>query len=137
MAEPSIDGAIAAARYFLELYSYSMATGDLVAWRAMSADDCIMCNKVIAEVEGLAAIGHTVSSSPLEISTANGIEVSPSQLYGADLDVVQGAWSEIDRAGNVVDSGPSSAAFMQFAIGWGADGWIVRQVDVHEPRAPR
>jgi len=135
MAQPSVDGAVAAAHYFLELYSYSMATGDLDAWRAMSADDCKMCNNVIGQVEDLVAIGHTVFSDPLESPIANGMEVVPSELYGADLDVTQGAWKEIDGAGNVVDSGPPSAAYMQFTIGWGPDGWIVRQVDVHEPRA--
>jgi len=132
MAQPSADGAAATARYFIELYMYALATGDLETWRAMSADDCKMCNKVIAQVEDLAAQQHTVSTQSLEFPASSGMETVPLQSYGADLTVEQGAWTEHDASGAAVSSGPPVAVQMFFALAWQGDTWLVRQVDVHE-----
>ncbi|WP_237585282.1 DUF6318 family protein, partial [Actinomyces howellii] len=47
MDEQSPAGAEATAIYFLSLYPYAFATGDLTTWKEMSEDDCIFCNSVI------------------------------------------------------------------------------------------
>ena len=47
------DGAAEATTYFIELYPYVYATGDLDAWERMSEDDCIFCNSVINNVTEL------------------------------------------------------------------------------------
>ncbi|MDO4901496.1 DUF6318 family protein, partial [Actinomyces sp.] len=46
--EFSSEGAATAATYFLNLYPYVHATGDLSTFKTMSKDDCEFCNKVIA-----------------------------------------------------------------------------------------
>ncbi|WP_136313436.1 DUF6318 family protein [Actinomyces procaprae] len=43
-------GAADAATYFLELFPYVFATGDLDAWKNMSDDDCEFCNSVADDV---------------------------------------------------------------------------------------
>jgi hypothetical protein len=132
MAQPTAEGALAAAQYYMGLYDFSMATGDLTEWRAMSAADCKFCNKVIARVEELVALGQTVSSARVTFASAVGNEVVPHELYGANMIVSQGVWTKVDRSGEVVDTGPPSSVRMDFAIAWEADSWLVRQVDVHE-----
>jgi len=135
MSSPSADGALAAAEYYMGLYVYSLATGDLAGWRTMSAADCKFCNGVIQDVEHLIAVGHTVSSAPLEFRSGYGTEVAPGELYGANFDASQDAWTELDSSGAVVTTGPASEVSMDFAIAWQNDGWLVRQVDVHEATA--
>ncbi|MGY4643183.1 hypothetical protein ACVW07_001016 [Cellulomonas sp. URHB0016] len=132
MAEPSTDGAVAAAKYYLELYDFVFASGNLDLWRAMSADDCKFCNGVITDIEDMVALRHTSPSTSMQVTRANATEVLPQESYGVDLDVIQGAWTEIDVTGTVVDSGEPSSAQMYFALGWTEDGWLVRQVDVHD-----
>ena len=50
MDENSPYGASQVAAYFLNLYPYAYATGDLTAWKEISGDECIFCNSVIANV---------------------------------------------------------------------------------------
>jgi len=132
MAQPGADGAAAVSQYFIELYMYAVATGDLDEWRAMSADDCKMCNKVIAEVEQLVAEQHTVTTDSLEFPSVSGTEIAPGTSFSASLRVDQGPWTELDSSGGVVDTGPAVSADMYFALLWQGDSWLVRQVDVHE-----
>src|SRR5665648_726818 len=68
-------GAEAAAVYFLQLFPYVFATGDLDEYRALSHPECIYCTNVIAGVQeiiaaerhsvgGLEQISDVVSPSP-------------------------------------------------------------------------
>src|SRR5699024_1566611 len=50
MERDDVEGAIAAAEYFLSLYEYVYASGDLTEWRKMSQDSCIFCEDVETEV---------------------------------------------------------------------------------------
>ena len=53
MDEQTPEGAAAAATYFLSLYSYVYATGDLSLWQAMSTPDCEFCRLVAERVSTL------------------------------------------------------------------------------------
>ncbi|UFU08017.1 DUF6318 family protein [Ruania halotolerans] len=46
MAEESVDGAIAAATYYVQLMQYAQATGDLEEWAALSGPECVFCARV-------------------------------------------------------------------------------------------
>ena len=50
-------GAVAAAEYFITLYPYVYATGDLTDFRAMSAATCKFCNTVITKVTDMHTAG--------------------------------------------------------------------------------
>src|SRR5690554_3704314 len=43
MRRDDVAGAEAAAQYFLQLYPYVYATGDLSEWEAMSDPECVFC----------------------------------------------------------------------------------------------
>ncbi|GIG22486.1 hypothetical protein Cch01nite_32100 [Cellulomonas chitinilytica] len=136
MAQPSAGGAVAAAKYYLELYRYAFATGDLEGFTAMSATDCTFCADVIGDIEQMVLVKHTNPPATIEFARANGIEVVPGQSYGADLEVHQGAWTEVDSTGKVTDRGGPSSVQMYFALGWTDNAWLVRQVDVHDAPTP-
>lgn len=58
--EASVDdhvGAIYAARYFLDLYTYMRATGDTAQFEAMSAEECEFCADSITTAKDLHADG--------------------------------------------------------------------------------
>ena len=53
MDEDSPEGAVATGSYFVQLYPYVYATGDLEQWRSMSRQDCLFCGSVITNVTRL------------------------------------------------------------------------------------
>lgn len=70
MDENSSEGAIATAIYFVQLYPYVYATGDLEQWKSMSRQDCLFCNSVITNVKELHESGgwkdpwvHTITQT--------------------------------------------------------------------------
>ncbi|MCR2052745.1 DUF6318 family protein [Actinomyces bowdenii] len=70
MDEDSPAGAIATAEYFVQLFPYVYATGDLTEWRAMTRKDCAFCTSVIDNVTELHSKGgwsepwaHTVTQA--------------------------------------------------------------------------
>ena len=54
---PSVEGAVAVAEYFLLLFPYVNATGDLSDWSALSHADCIYCTNVAARVNEKFGLG--------------------------------------------------------------------------------
>lgn len=62
------EGAAAAAEYFLNLYPYVYATGDLDAWQNMSDDDCEFCNSVINNATELHDAGGWIDPWEQEIT---------------------------------------------------------------------
>ncbi len=50
-------GALAAATYFMELYNYVIATGDLTEWDAVSDPGCEYCASVHDDVAALVDAG--------------------------------------------------------------------------------
>lgn len=67
--EASVDdhvGAIYAARYFLDLYTYMRATGDTSQFEAMSADGCEFCAGAVENAEEITADGGWAEGGELE-----------------------------------------------------------------------
>ncbi|MBE6482678.1 MAG: hypothetical protein E7Z94_09985 [Actinomyces ruminicola] len=62
------DGAAEAATYFIELYPYVYATGDLDTWQNMSEDDCEFCNSVVSNATELQNAGGWIDPWEQEIT---------------------------------------------------------------------
>lgn len=126
-------GAEATARYFLDLYAYVYATGDLDAWRELSHPECVFCASVIANVEEQVAAGHRSEGSQMAVRSLRTTEIAPGSRYGVEADVTQGASRELDAQGNVIsERSQDQAALVVFALVY-ADGWSVREVDATAP----
>ncbi|HEX7804612.1 MAG TPA: DUF6318 family protein, partial [Cellulomonas sp.] len=54
----NLEGAIATATYFLDLYPYVANSGDLEDWKTLSHPECIFCRGVTTEVERMFSVGH-------------------------------------------------------------------------------
>src|SRR5699024_3229524 len=72
MEEETVEGAIAAAKYFMELYPYIYATGDLEEWDALSDDGCEFCRNSRELAFDLTADGGFSSGGAVEIFAGDG-----------------------------------------------------------------
>ncbi len=68
MSENSPEGAVAAAEYFVSLYPYVYATGDLTEWDAMSEDGCVFCSSVHDNVTELHESGGWTDPWVLDVN---------------------------------------------------------------------
>lgn len=121
----------AVARYFLELYPYVYATGDLTEWRALSHPECIFCASVSADVESITADGHRAGGGAItaDISAA---EVSPG-YFAVQGTATQDPGAEYDASGALLEE--SDGGDYELAVVVLSDnGWAVRAVEFRAPR---
>ena len=136
MDEVSVEGAEAVARYFLELYPYVYATGDLSDWDAMSDPECQFCESVRQNAGELHdgggyGIGPTVDVESADASPPrDGVDYfavwvvaleGPSRQHGGDDEVLASS-----------DGGP--VAF-DLAVRNDGEAWIVGEVSVEDATA--
>jgi len=95
-------GAVAAATYFLTLYSYTQSTQDTSAWVDVSHPDCRFCASVVEDVTDQRAKGRVTRAAPIEVHSASTEEISPlafsvtlevttgpDDVYGADGELME------------------------------------------------
>ena len=84
-----LTGAIAAAQYFITLYPYVYATGDLTAFRAMSDATCKFCDSVITNATSMHTAGGWVDPWEHHTTfTSITADVSTPNRYVVELHVV-------------------------------------------------
>ena len=132
MDEDSSEGAIATATYFVQLYPYVYATGDLEQWRSMSRQDCLFCNSVITNVKELHESGgwrdpwvHTITqtgySDPGPGSEYSRVDVLFDQeaVYAYDG---TGASPEVNE--------PQTNTLLILAMKYEGTQWVIREGQV-------
>ena len=87
MDENTQMGAIAAAVYFMKLYPYAYATGDLTQWQAMSEPECVFCASVVTNVTNLHAAGGWDDPWQVDIIEATYTDPAPGYTHAA-IDLV-------------------------------------------------
>ncbi|MDO4242733.1 MAG: DUF6318 family protein [Actinomyces sp.] len=127
--EEGMNGAIAAATYFMSLYPYVYATGDLTDWEAMSDDACIFCNSVIADVRALHADGGWADMWTQEITSVAYAPPDPDKEYHrVDISASSAAATAYDGTGQVTtESDPNESQTIILAVGMVDGEWIIRE----------
>ncbi|MCK6211968.1 hypothetical protein KZX45_15590 [Georgenia sp. EYE_87] len=134
MARDDVAGAEAAAQYFLELYPYVYATGDLSEWKAMSEPECVFCQSVIDEVTEQRRLGGTTTGGGVELESIQGFDrLEGNDYFRVDALVNQAESTHKDKDGSVTKSEPGGENLLIFAIGRADGDWSVRAVQVEEP----
>jgi hypothetical protein len=132
-AEPSPEGAIAVARYFIQLYPYTYATGDLAAWNTLSHPQCKFCKSTRDNVLSAQKQGSHDSGGLIRINDQHVRENNPGRTYEVAFDLVQHESKTLDQRGNIVKTYPEDApSRVTLVLHWGKRGWIVRGVSVDE-----
>jgi hypothetical protein len=133
MDEVSAAGAEAAAVYFLQLYPYVYATGDLEEWRAMSHPECVFCTSVITNVEEEQAEGRRSTGGGIGITGAISREITTATWYSVSLEGYEEPWSTFDTEGNLVEEHTAREPHtFELAVIRDADRWLVRAVQVDD-----
>lgn len=129
------EGAAAVAAYFLELYPYVYATGDLEEWKALSHPECIFCASVVTNVEAERVAGGRSEGGLLSINSEDSIEIRPG-FFSVTIEATQTAGISYAADGSVVDRAEASASVLTFVILEEGAGWSVREVQA-DPVAPQ
>lgn len=133
MNQDDVQGAIAAAQYFLELYPYAYNTGDLTEWREMSHPECIFCASVIENVEALHASGGYEVGGEFVFETVSARDPLPDNDYFAvDFEVVQQEIRELDKSGHLAKVTPEADFSIFTAVLRSEDDWMIRAVSTEE-----
>ncbi|WP_146192430.1 DUF6318 family protein [Cellulomonas sp. WB94] len=124
----NVDGAIATATYFLELYPYALNTGDISDWNSLSHPECIFCAGLADEVERQVGLSEHQEGLATSIASATGIEVTRGAFFDVDLELTQGPWQVVDKAGTVVEESlPTKVAHIHMNVVRDSGRWLVRE----------
>ncbi|MGV8968134.1 MAG: DUF6318 family protein [Cellulomonas sp.] len=120
------EGALAAMTYFIALYSYAYASGDLSEWQAMSDPECVFCAGLTTDVQGAVADGSTVVGGELTIISSEASAAPAANIFRVDLTVSQTAYEAVDKSGTITSSGPGTKSASITAALEHDLTWIVR-----------
>jgi len=132
MDQVSAAGAEAVATYFLQLYPYVYATGDLIEWKALSHVECVFCKSVIDNVGALHAKGGSDQGSEITFRSIQSREITAGYWYAVETALTEGPSVERDAAGQIVSERKAPKNFnMTLAITF-VGKWAIRELDVVE-----
>ena len=121
------EGAIATAEYFLALYPYMHATGDLSDWQAMSTPDCGFCNNVITKVTKLHDAGGWVDPWPQEaIATHYGVADEDPNVWVVTFHLSHEAGVRHDGSGVTSTVKAEDLTFL-LQLRWTGHTWTVEE----------
>ena len=134
---PSVEGAVAVAEYFLLLFPYVNATGDLRDWSDLSNAECVYCTNVAARVTEKFNLGLHDIGGESSITEAIGNEVDPGRWYMAKIRLLQAESATVDATGSVVESYPGAVAYrVDLAVVWDGGIWSIREATPTEEVSP-
>lgn len=123
MANNDAAGAEAAARYFVALADYSLATLDGSQWDALTEDDCVFCDGILDSIEEAQEDGSDRRGGRLSIVSIVGVEYrDQTDLYLVEALVAQEPYSW-NRDGEIIEEGPGSEGSVSFALRFVDGSW--------------
>ncbi|WP_126382360.1 DUF6318 family protein [Actinomyces howellii] len=129
MDENSPAGASASAAYFLTLYPYVFATGDLTAWQDMSEEGCNFCNSVVESVNDIHDSGGWVDPWHQDVvvqSYGTVAEDTDTLLIDITIDSAEIVLHDIDGSiESVTPADPDLAFTVQ--VHWNGDRWMIAE----------
>lgn len=129
MDEPTTDGAIAAATYVLDVYTYTVNTGDVDLWQSVTLPSCSFCAGVSADVEARNAEGQRIVGGDAVVGESRATEISAGQWFSVEMSVLQRASSRVDKDGAELSARADKQHDMVFALSWD-DGFRVDEMGV-------
>jgi hypothetical protein len=127
---PSVEGAVAVAEYFVRLFPYVNATGDLAEWSRLSHPDCLFCADVTSTVKEKVTFGQHDEGGNLDVVQRSATEVDPSAWYTVTLEFVQHPSVTVNATGTVVEEFPETKSLTSnLVVIWQDGQWLIRGVD--------
>ncbi len=138
MARSDELGAVAAAEYFMALFNYVLATGDLTEWNQASDPDCRFCSNVRDDVGPVYASGGRYDGGVVALSDAKVIGFDETlRVHAVQLAFVGAPGAVVDSAGNTTDTVDAASGYLVLDVGYTNNGWRLVTGGVHDqPVAP-
>ena len=129
MSQVDTETAEAVAVYFVQLFPYVYATGDLTDWNLLSDPECIHCASVRTGVEEMFAAGNHSEGGLFSIQDVTTVQVS-SDWWHVALTMVQEPSVTVNAAGTVVEEFPDRKEFqVDIAVIDAAGQWLIRELE--------
>jgi hypothetical protein len=130
MRRDDVAGAEAAAQYFLQLYPYVYATGDVAEWKAMSHPDCVFCDGVASRATEIHDSGGRQIGGSLVINRVDSRPPTDESAYFAIwVDASESPVERTNGSGETTESFDGGLVEFDFALMRSGDSWLVRGVD--------
>lgn len=128
MSRVDAAGAQATATYFLELYPYVLATGDLTEWDALSHPECIFCASVRQGVLDLQAEGQHSTGGLVTLGNPGTTETS-DDMWLVQFRMVQAPSATVDAVGTISATSTDTTTYdVAVAVAADAGRLLVREV---------
>lgn len=127
---PSEEAAAAAATYFLSLFPYMFASGDVAAWDEMRGDSCEYCAGIREIADEYLRDGKRSVGGQIVVSNAQGFHEA-GDSYVVAVRLTQKPSHDVDSTGAVIDQNRSTVeASAEMRVVWASDRWRVDGVDM-------
>ncbi len=125
----TVNGAVAAAEYFIALRPYVYATADLTAWQAMSDDSCAYCDTVSYGATTLHSTGGWIDPWEQQIGFSSlRTETNDPNFYTAAFDVTSGEYLIHSMGQKPTAIGTAQESLLVFLHWEDGAGWRINDV---------
>ena len=119
-------GAVAAASYFMELFSYVYRSGDLTEWDHISAQDCGFCANVRSDVATVYGAGGHYTGGTIALENAELVgRDNALGVFAVHVPFELGALEQSDRAGVVVEQVDVEIGRARLEVIFTVKGWTL------------
>ena len=119
----------AVATYFLQLFPYIFASGDLTDWKALSHPECVYCASVLSGAEKMSAAGNRSEGGLVTVSEVRSTVINPGRWWLVTLTMLEQPSVTVDTAGKLVEKFPETKTYKsEIAVVWESERWLVRAV---------
>lgn len=126
MDQDDAEGAQAAVEYFLALYPYTFATGDLEVWQEMSHPECRFCASVVDRVEDLHRGGGYGSGGQVTVEEFRTLPPDDEfQHYRVGIRGTEEPSASHSASGEILDSSAGGDVFYTLGVVYD-ESWLVR-----------
>jgi len=131
LSQVDAETAEALAVYFLQLYPYVYATGDLTDWRALSHPECIFCASVIGNVEKMHAAGNHSEGGLVAVGEVEALQAT-DHAWLLQFSMVQEPSATLNSTGDVVEDFPERKTYdVDMALDSSTGRFLVLEVTPH------
>jgi len=126
LSQVDAETAEALAVYFLQLYPYVFATGDLAEWDAISHPECVYCASVRSGVEEMHAAGQRMEGGHSDLDEVVTTQVSDA-MWQVDAVLIERESRTIDASDTVIATAAGPKAYDSTVVLVHENGrWLVR-----------
>ncbi len=124
------ENAAAVAKYFILLFPYAVATGDLTGWSTLSGTECGYCTEAQKIVEDIHRAGNHATGGALDISGSE-TYINDDGTLVVILGLTQHPSQTVDPAGALVEDFPATNHYRPLiALSFDRGAWTVTGVQM-------